>query len=111
MPLVLIDHNEGNFGLSRLYADVASSPNDYLLSFFLHQCEQGDMLVEIDIQKEGPFGFGKVGLRTKEAEIARASADAVNGRQKLGAIFRCEGPDFERAPIAQRFNHRIIGYI
>ena len=32
MPLVLIDHDESNLCLSCLYADVAATPDDNLLS-------------------------------------------------------------------------------
>src|SRR3954453_598271 len=35
MPLVLVDHNEGNFGLSRLHEDVAAAADDQRLPGFL----------------------------------------------------------------------------
>jgi hypothetical protein len=67
------------------------------------------MIDEIDAQEEFDFLFRKVAFRTEETAIERLRTGAFDGVEKVGAVVRSEGTDFDLASIAQQLDCRIRG--
>jgi hypothetical protein len=57
LPLIRVDHDEGDFGAASLDNDVASTSDYRRPPIFTDLCDERDMIVEIDIHEESEFGF------------------------------------------------------
>ena len=109
LPLIRVDHDEGYFGPTRLYNDVASTSDDRRPSIFIDLCDEGDMSVEIDIHEESEFGFRKTALRREKASLERLRAGAADRREHILPIIRSKGAYFDCAPVAKTLHSAIVG--
>ena len=66
LPLILIDHGESDLGLSRLRDDVACAARDHWHALFVDDCDQRDVIDEIDAQEIVDFDSVKLRLTAKK---------------------------------------------
>src|SRR5215468_3708722 len=65
LPLILIDHSESDLGLSRRYDNVTSAARDHAPTAFVHDCDQCDVIDEVDVQEKLDFRLRKVSFYCK----------------------------------------------
>jgi hypothetical protein len=113
MPLTLVpvDDRESDFGLDWRHTDISSCAHDELPSCFLRDRDQGDVLVEIDVQKEVLLPFREIALGREEAKVPRPGPDLADGRHERFAVFRPVGANYDLTPVAQPLGRRILGCI
>ena len=107
MPLVLVDHNESNFGLSRLHDDVAAAADDQRLPAFLHHGDQGHVADEVDVREEGDFLLREAALHSEETPVERLGTGAAHGCEEIRPIVQSESANIYMLPIAQQLNCRV----
>jgi hypothetical protein len=66
LPLVLVNYRKRNLRRSRLQDHVTCRANDGLVSSFVRQCDQCDVLVEIYIQEKIPLPVGEFRFQAKK---------------------------------------------
>src|SRR5262249_57780417 len=69
LSLILIDHGESDLGLSRLYDNVTSAARDHAPTAFVHDCDQCDVIDEVDVQEKLDFRLRKVSFYRKETPV------------------------------------------
>ena len=109
LPLILIDHSERDLGLSRLHDDVTCAARDHAPTAFAHDCDQCDVIDEVDVQEKLDFRLRKVSFYRKETTVKRLRAAAADGCDEVGPVVRSKRVDFDPASIAQRLEYRIVG--
>jgi hypothetical protein len=109
LRLILIDHSESDLGLSRLYDNVTSAARDHGSTAFVHDCDQCDVIDEIDVQEKLDFRLRKVSFYRKETTVKGLRAAAADGCDEVGPVVRSKRADFDPASIAQRLECRIVG--
>ncbi len=106
LPLILIDHGESDLGLSRLHDDVTGAARDHGPAAFVNDCDQCDVIDEIDIHEKGDFGFGEAAFYREETAVKRLSAATTDCFDKIGPVVRSKRADFDAASIVQRLECR-----
>jgi hypothetical protein len=109
LPLILIDHSESDLGLSRRYDNVTSAARDHAPTAFVHDCDQCDVIDEVDVQEKLDFRLRKVSFYRKETTVKGLRAAASDGGDEGGPVFRSQRANFDPASIAQRLACRIVG--
>jgi hypothetical protein len=66
LPLILIDHNESDLGLSTLYDDVTCTARDHWRAVFTNYCDQCDVIDEVDAQEIVDFRLCEATFYGKE---------------------------------------------
>ena len=84
LPLVFVDNGKSDFGRSRSHRDVASAADDYGSAPFFYCRDQGDMIYEIDVQKELDTHQTFESWGREGQELAR-SVVYLNGDLKVAA--------------------------
>ncbi len=77
LPLVLVDDSESDLGLSGLHDDVTCAARDHGPAAFVHDCDQCDVIDEIDMQEKLDFRLGKVAFYSKETTVKGVRAAAT----------------------------------
>jgi hypothetical protein len=109
LSLVCVDYGESHFGLSRLYDDVTSAARDRGPTAFVQDCDQRDVIDEVDIQEKLDFRLRKVSFYGKETAVKGLRATAADGCDEFGPVVRSKRADFDAASIVQRLECRIVG--
>src|SRR5262245_60888482 len=109
LPLILIDHGESDLRLSRLYDNVTSAARDHWRALFVDDCDQRDVIDEIDAQEIVDFRLCEATFDRKETTVKGLRAAAGDGGDEVGPVFRSKRADFDPASIAQRLACRIVG--
>ena len=109
LPLILIDHGESDLGLARLHDDITCAARDHWRDAFVHDCDQCDVIGEIDVQEIVDFRLCEAAFDRKETAIKGLPADAADGGDEVGPVVRSKRADFDPASIAQRLACRIVG--
>jgi hypothetical protein len=65
-PLVLIDDSESDLGLSGLHDHVTGAARDHQPAAFVHDCDQCDVIDEIDVDEKIISDFVKLRLTAKK---------------------------------------------
>src|SRR5262249_40705121 len=69
LPLMLIDHRESDLGLSRLHDDVTGAARDHWPAVFVNDCDQRDVIDEVDVQEKLDFRLCEATFDGKETSI------------------------------------------
>jgi hypothetical protein len=109
LTLILIDYGESDLGLSRLYDNVTSAARDHAPTALVHDCDQCDVIDEVDVQEKLDFRLCKVSFYRKETTVKGLRAAAADGGDEVGPVFRSKRADFDPASMAQRLECRIVG--
>jgi len=80
LSLVFVDHSKRDLRRTGSFNDITSTGNNYRAVPFIDYRDQGDMVDEVDVQKEVDFFFGKIAAHTKKTSIERLRPYAVNSR-------------------------------
>src|SRR5262245_38638426 len=110
LPLILIDHGESDLGLARLYDNVTCAARDHWRALFVDDCDQRDVIDEIDAQEIVDFRLCEATFDRKEPTVKGLRAAASDGGDEVGPVFRSKRTDFDPASIAQRLACRIVGF-
>src|SRR5262245_54164333 len=86
LALILVDHGESHLRLPGLNDDVTCAAHDHGLAALVNDCNQRDVIDEIDMQEKLDFRLGKVALHRKEAPVKRLRAAARDGCDQAGPI-------------------------
>src|SRR5262245_23868306 len=100
LPLVLVEDSESDLGRSGLHDDVAGAARDHRPAAFVHDCNQCDVVDEIDVHKKIDLRFRESAPYGKETAVKGLAAGAGDGRDEFSAIIRSESADFDSASIA-----------
>jgi hypothetical protein len=111
LPLILIEHGEGDLGPPRLHDDVAASACDRWMPALFQHGNQGHVADEVHIGIERDFLLGKVSSHGKEAAMKSLRADAAEGVDETVPIIGSDSANFDALSIAQHVNYTIIGGI
>ncbi len=88
LRLILIDHGESHFGLSRLYDDVTSAARDHGPTAFVHDCDQCDVIDEVDTQEIVDFRLCEATFYGKETTVKGLQTTAANGCDEVSPVVR-----------------------
>src|SRR5262249_36856173 len=109
LPLILIDHGESDLGLSRLYDNVTCAARDHWRALFVDDCDQRDVIDEVDAHEIVDFRLCEATFYRKETTVKGLRAAAGDGGDEAGPVLRSKRTDFDLASIAQRLACRIVG--
>src|SRR5262249_41222538 len=104
LPLILVENCEGYLCLARRHDDISRAAHDHWSASLAECRDQGDVIDEVDVHKEGNFVVAKLTLNRKEPVFKGMRADTVRGRNKVVAIFRPERANCELASVSQCLN-------
>src|SRR6516165_5484370 len=77
-PLILIDHGESDLSLTSLYENVTCATRDHGPTALVHDCDQCDVIDEIDVQEKLDFRLRKVSFYRKETTVKGLRAAAAD---------------------------------
>jgi hypothetical protein len=86
LPSILIDHGESDFGLSRRCDDVTSAARDHGPAALVHDCDQWDVIDEVDVQEKVDFRLRKVSFYREETTVKGLRAAASDGSDEVGPV-------------------------
>ena len=101
--LIVVDQREGCLGLAGLNNDVAAAANQGRAPVFIRDCDQCDLLDEVDVKEIVGLFLGNLALDCKEAIVECFRACARERRTPDIEIIWTLGADRDRAPVTQRF--------
>jgi len=109
VPLVLIDHNEGHLGPSRLQDDITPAANDHRSPLIFEYRDHAAWLMKSTFKKNAISGsvksfFTAKNRRYNDCLLVRPTAARRSARSPGS-----ESADFDATPIAQYLNRRILG--
>src|SRR5262249_47211609 len=104
LPLILVKNGEGYLGLARRHDDVSRTAYDHRSASLIQYRNQGDMIDEVDVHKEGDFVFAELTFDREEAAFKRMRADTTRSGDEVVPILRAERANCELASISQRLN-------
>src|SRR5262245_44990433 len=93
LPLILIDHSESDLSLARLHDDVTGAARDHGPAAFVNDCDQCDVIDEIDIQEKPDFRLCEATFDGKETAIEGLPATATDSCDEVGPIVRPKRAD------------------
>src|SRR5262249_59177336 len=95
LPLVLVDHSESQFRLSRLHDDVTCAARDHGPAAFVNDCDQCHVIDEVDVQEKLDFRLRKVSFYRKETPVKGLRAAAGDGCDEVGPVVRSKRAGFD----------------
>ena len=106
-PLVPVDHGESHLGLAGLHDDVTPAGDDHRPPIFFQHCDQGDVVDEVDVEKERDLSLAEVAFCAEETAVEGLVAGAADRRDSPSRSSGFSARISTRRP-SQRFNRRIL---
>src|SRR5439155_20200313 len=110
LPLIIVDHDKGDLGLAGLDDDVASAADDALAPILLGERDQGHMIGEVDIHKEGDFFLREAALERKETSSQRLRACTADRGEHVVLVVGPQRADFDIAAVAHAPGRGVVGW-
>src|SRR3569833_473027 len=111
LGLIGIDHDKSDFCRSRANNDIPATADDHRLTVFDEIRAEGDMIVEIDIEKKSHLTGRKTLLRREEAPPHRLRAGPPDGGQHSGRVVETQRANINRTAVAKTFDSRVVSEI
>src|SRR6201985_628543 len=108
LALILVDDGTSYLRPSGRNRDITANGDDHSTAFFFDDCNQGNMVGEIDIQEKRDFGFRKAGFYSEKASVERLRTCTFDSGQEAGFILRPESTNLDGTPIGETLCARII---